>query len=96
MKFNFLNNIKGLLGTGNVLGVDIGTASIKVVEVAKTWDSYKLLNYGVLNNYGHFNRINEVIQTSTMQIFDKEAVRLIKLVVEQMGTKRQCKDTDHQ
>ncbi len=80
--FGFLNN---LFGGGNVLGVDIGTASIKMVELAKSGEAWSLENYGILENYGHFDRLNEVIQTSTMKIFDKEAVRLLKLLKDQLG-----------
>lgn len=81
-----LNWLKNFTGVGSVLGVDIGTASIKMVELETTRDGYRMRNYGILSNYGHFDRLNEVIQTSTMKLFDKEAVRLIKLLQEQLGT----------
>lgn len=79
--------LKNILGTGNVLGVDIGTASIKIAEVERAGEQYRLVNYGILSNYGHFERANEVIQTSTMQIFDKEAVTLLKKLLAEMKTR---------
>jgi len=79
--------LKNILGTGTILGVDIGTASIKAVEVGRAGEQYQLVNYGILSNYGHFERANEVIQTSTMQIFDKEAVAILKLLLKKMGTR---------
>jgi len=82
-----LSFFKNLIGTKGVLGIDIGTSSIKVVDVSKGKDSAYLENYGILSNYGHFDRMNEVIQTSTMKIFDKEAVELIKLLIKQMKTR---------
>ena len=72
---------------GGVLGIDIGTSSIKAVDVTRGRDTAHLDNYGILENYGHFDRANEVIQTSTMKIFDKEAVSLLKLLIKQMGTR---------
>lgn len=43
MQFPFLKKFS----SGGVLGVDIGTASIKVVELSKEGGRFKLLNYGI-------------------------------------------------
>lgn len=43
MQFPFLKQFS----SGGVLGVDIGTASIKVVELSKEGGRFKLLNYGI-------------------------------------------------
>ena len=82
--FDFLNSFLG----GGILGVDIGTASIKIVELSKKGDIYHVDNYGILSNFGHFDRSNDVIQTSTMRIFDKDAVRLLRLLLDNMGIKK--------
>ena len=86
MAFNlgFLNNFLD----GSVYGVDIGTASIKIAQLSQKGDVYHIDNYGVLSNLGHFDRSNDVIQTSTMKIFDKDAVRLLKMLMDQMGIKK--------
>ncbi len=83
----FRDFFKNILGAGTVLGVDIGTASIKVAEVGRVGEQYSLVNYGILSNYGHFERANEVIQTSTMQVFDKEVTVMLKKLVREMKTR---------
>ncbi|MDD4762011.1 MAG: type IV pilus assembly protein PilM [Candidatus Pacebacteria bacterium] len=84
---SFLKDIGSIFSSGDVLGVDIGTASVKAVEVTRKKGLAYLNNYGILNNYGHFDRLNEVIQTSTMKIFDKEAVKLLQLLKKELKIK---------
>ena len=68
------DSIKSLIGlrSNSILGVDIGTASIKIVEIAKSSSKPKLKNYGILKTYGHLERPNSAIQTNTLKIAEKE------------------------
>jgi len=84
MDFSFLSNF---FTGGEVIGVDVGTASIKMVEVSGSEGKMEVKNYGILENYGHFDRLNDVIQTSTMKIFEKDAAELVKLLYKEMKTK---------
>jgi type IV pilus assembly protein PilM len=45
MVFNFLRSVKG--GSKGTLGVDIGTSSIKIVELERKTGRFELVNYGV-------------------------------------------------
>lgn len=81
--FSFL---KSFLGGGSYLGVDIGTTSIKIVEV-KGGKQPKILNYGILESYGHLIRANEAIQTSSLKIMGKETAELIKILFKQANFK---------
>lgn len=78
--FNFL-------GQRSVLGVDIGTASIKIAEIAKDSPKPKLKNYGVLKNLGYLKRPNSAIQTNTLKIFEKEAAELLTDLIKKAGFK---------
>jgi len=78
---SFLNSLKslatGLTGKRNVLGVDIGTTSIKIVELAEENGKPTLKNYGSLELYSHLERANTSIQTSTLKMLDKETGDLL-------------------
>ncbi|MDD5710750.1 MAG: pilus assembly protein PilM, partial [Candidatus Colwellbacteria bacterium] len=69
----------------SVLGVDLGTASIKVVELAKSGKNLKLVNYGTLETRGHLERINDSIQTSSLEIMDSETAELLLMLLNKMG-----------
>ncbi len=78
MSFNFLEKI---FGSNAYLGVDIGTTSIKVIELVKTKGLPFLRNYGFLESYGHLERPNNAIQTSSLKMLENETVGLLKMMV---------------
>src|SRR3989338_6351966 len=55
-------------GLNSILGVDIGTASIKIVEISKSSPKPKLKNYGVLKGYSHLEmpQMSDVDMAKTM------------------------------
>ena len=67
------------------LGIDIGTTSIKVVELAQNDGSISLKNYGILENFGHLERENAAIQTSSLKIMDEMTTEMLKELMRQMG-----------
>ncbi|OGY57110.1 MAG: hypothetical protein A3D47_00365 [Candidatus Colwellbacteria bacterium RIFCSPHIGHO2_02_FULL_43_15] len=83
--FDFLNSVKSLAGKGSSLGVDIGTASIKMVELAQVNGKPTLKNYGILESYGHLERPNDAIQTSTLKVLEKETGDLLKLLLKNLN-----------
>lgn len=76
--FNF---IKSFVGGQTYLGIDIGTTSIKIAEIAKGKNKPRLKNYGVLESYGHLDRLNNAIQTSSLKIMEKETADFLKLLL---------------
>lgn len=78
------NPFRSLFGGVSYLGVDIGTTSIKIVEVSRRGGKPSLTNYGVLESYGHLERPNNAIQTSTLKMLDNETVELLKLLMRQL------------
>ena len=69
------------------LGVDIGTTSIKVVEVKPGKQRPQIVNYGLLESSGYLARANQALQTSSLKIFESDVTELLKTIFHQMGTK---------
>lgn len=69
------------------LGVDIGTTSIKIVEADQGEQLPRLLNYAVLEGQGSLGRSNLALQTSSLKLFEDEAVGLLQTAVGKMKPK---------
>jgi type IV pilus assembly protein PilM len=82
-----LDYFKSLLGAGSCLGVDIGTTSVKMAEIGMKSGKPTLLNYGILETHGHLKRLNDAIQTSSLQIESKETAELLRELVSKAGFK---------
>lgn len=85
LPFNIsLPKLEELTGAPKFLGVDIGTTSIKAVELSKEGGVIKLATYGLLENYGHLERVNEAIQTSSLKIMDEMTANLLRQLLASM------------
>ncbi len=75
--------------SGSCLGVDIGTTSIKIVEVAGGKEKPAVLNYGLLESSGYLARSNQAFQTSSLKIFEAEVAELLRALARSVraGTK---------
>ncbi len=69
------------------LGVDIGTTSIKVVEVKPGKQLPQVINYAFLESSGYLARANQALQTSTLKLFEKEVIELLRLILKEMKPK---------
>ncbi len=67
------------------LGIDIGTTSIKVVEVKRGAKGPSVVNYGLLESSGYLARANQALQTSGLKIFEASAVELLKALIKETG-----------
>jgi len=74
-------SLGSLLGSPKFLGIDIGTTSIKAIELGREGGVIKLSSYGVLENYGHLERINDAIQTSSLKIMDEMTAEMLKRLI---------------
>jgi type IV pilus assembly protein PilM len=70
--------------SGSRLAVDIGTTSIKMVELAQSDKGPRIVNYGLLESSGYLARANQALQTSNLKIFEADVVELIKTLVREM------------
>lgn len=68
------------------LGVDIGTTSIKMVEVKAGAKGPQIANYGILESSGYLSRANQALQTSGLKIFEADIVVMLKALIKEMGT----------
>lgn len=71
-------------GSSRVLGVDVGTTSIKAAEIIQGGQRARLENYAFLETTGHLLRANKVLQTSSLKLFESEAAELLKEIVRNM------------
>lgn len=82
--FKFLKSLKSAFGRRSYLGIDIGTTSIKIVELTEIRGKPALKNYGVLESYGHLERLNNAIQTSTLKMLDRETAELLNMLLKHL------------
>ena len=62
------------------LGIDIGTSSIKVVQLKKEDERFKLETYGELITIGYLERLNDPFQTTslkTLEVITREMLRIL-------------------
>ncbi|MEK7658178.1 MAG: type IV pilus assembly protein PilM [Patescibacteria group bacterium] len=71
--------------SSSILGVDIGTSSIKIAEIEKDSPKPRLKNYGVLDTYEHLSRPNSAIQTNSLKIAEKDTAELLKKLIKEAG-----------
>ncbi|MFH0712845.1 MAG: pilus assembly protein PilM, partial [Candidatus Jorgensenbacteria bacterium] len=85
--FDFFSDIANFLKAGSVLGVDIGTTSIKMAEVSRKGADFKLVNYGVLETKNYLEHPNQAIQTGSLEIVEREAVNLLNILLHEVKPK---------
>ncbi len=72
--------------SSSLLGVDIGTTSIKAAEVRRGSKGPSVVNYGLLESSGYLARANQALQTSGLKIFEEGAVEMLKALIGEMGS----------
>lgn len=74
--------IFGSLKSDHYLGVDIGTTSIKAVELTKSGKGvFTLNNYALMEAYGHLERFNSALQSSNLKLLDTDIVSYLRLMM---------------
>ncbi len=69
------------------LGVDVGTSSVKIVEVSKAGNRKKLENYGEVAASVFYEKPFRTFQKSTLLLSDEEIAKGIKGIIEEAGIK---------
>jgi type IV pilus assembly protein PilM len=72
--------------SNSYLAVDIGTTSIKAMELKAGKRAPLVTNYGILESSGYLARANQALQTSSLKIFEADVIELLKTLTKQMGT----------
>jgi len=65
------------------LGIDIGTSSIKVVQLKKAEGRFKLETYGELQTYGYLERLNDPFQTKSLKMLESQVVEMIGKIIKE-------------
>jgi type IV pilus assembly protein PilM len=80
--------LRPLFGGKSYLGIDIGTTTIKVVELSRgAKGKVELKNYGILETYGYLERFNNALQTSSLKPMENEVAAYLKLVLNHAGVR---------
>ena len=66
----------------SILGIDIGTSSIKVVQLKKEEDKFKLENYAELSTIGYLERLNEPFQTTSLRKLEAITREMLKIILD--------------
>ncbi|PIR88833.1 MAG: hypothetical protein COU09_00190 [Candidatus Harrisonbacteria bacterium CG10_big_fil_rev_8_21_14_0_10_44_23] len=70
----------------DLFGVDIGTSSIKVAQLAGSREAgFTLTRYSILEAHGQIDRANSALQANGLKLLDKEIVSYLKLIKEKAG-----------
>lgn len=83
----FFADIRNFLSFGRILGIDVGTVSIKLVELSRKGDRVTLENYGILETKEYLKRANAALQTSSLKLGEREAVPLLSLLLREVAPK---------
>ncbi len=81
---NFLSEI---FPQKSFLGVDIGTTSIKIVELKKAKPKPVLRGYCLLESRAYLENASSAIQSSNLKMMDKETAGYLKMALENLDTK---------
>jgi type IV pilus assembly protein PilM len=63
------------------LGIDIGTSSIKVVQLKKGGDKFELETYGEISTVGYVERLNESFQSTSLKTIEAVTREMVKLIL---------------
>ncbi len=84
---DFFGDIQNFFRGGTVLGVDIGTSSVKMVELKKAGGRFSLKNYGILDTRDYLDHPNQAIQTSSLKVSDRDVASALALLVREVKPK---------
>ncbi|RJQ30053.1 hypothetical protein C4565_01275 [Candidatus Parcubacteria bacterium] len=83
----FFSDVKNALTSTRILGIDIGTTSIKLLEVGKKGETLTLENYGILETKDYLSRGNAAIQTSALKISERDTAQLLNVLLREVQPK---------
>lgn len=81
---NYFQNFFKFFRGSAVLGIDIGSSAIKIVELTRKGTEFSLTNYAKLETKDYLDHPNRALQTSSLKIVEKEAVYLLKAILREM------------
>jgi len=83
----FFADVTNFVRGGRVLGIDIGTSSVKVAELTRARGVFSLANYGILETSDYLRNPNQAIQSSGLAIDPAYATRLLETLLREVQPK---------
>ena len=83
----FFEDIKKAFTAKSVLGIDIGTVTMKLVETSRRGETLTLDNYGILYTKEYLERGNAAIQTSSLKISERDALPMLQQLIAEVKPK---------
>lgn len=84
---DFFQDISNFFRGGTVLGIDIGSASIKITELMKQGERFRLANYGILETKEYLEHPNKALQTNSLAIEEKKTIELLSMLLREVKPK---------
>lgn len=81
---NFFSDITRFFTYREMLGVDIGTVAVKLVELRRLGDRITLGNYGLLETREYLERGNAAIQTGSLKLVEKDVAQYLATLVREV------------
>ncbi len=87
LKLSMMGKISNLfkLRPKRFLGIDIGTSSVRIVELSRKGQAYKLENYGGLETSSFKKRPFRVFEKNTPSLSNKEIAKSIQAIFKETG-----------
>jgi len=70
----------------SILGIDIGTASIKVVQLRKEEEKFDLETYGEISTVGYLERLNDAFQITSLKTLEAVTREMLRVLLEKAET----------
>lgn len=68
------------------LGIDIGTSSIKIVELKREEDKFELETYGEISTVGYLERLNDAFQITSLKTLEAITREMLRILLEKSET----------
>ena len=68
------------------MGIDIGTASIKIVQLKKEEEKFDLETYGEISTVGYLERLNDVFQVTSFKTLEAVTREMLRVLLEKSET----------
>src|SRR4030042_4676621 len=81
MKFNIFKK-----RPKSILGIDIGTSSIKVVKLKKEEEKFELETYGQISTIGYLERLNDAFQITALKTLEAITREMLRILLEKAET----------
>jgi len=68
------------------LGIDIGTSSIKIVQLTKEGEKFDLVTYGEISTIGYLERLNDAFQITSLKTLEAVTREMLRILLEKAET----------